>query len=443
MREGIDWAAVKEEAVEILRDYIRIDTTNPPGREEAAARYLQRILQREGLQPELFLPTPERANLLVKIGDGKGAFLLLHHMDVVPAERDKWSVDPFAAELRNGYIWGRGTLDTKGFGVAQLMAFLLVRRQGIRLKRPLWLMATADEETGGRWGVRWMLENVPAVREVAFVLNEGGTVRLNPDGTLHHYEISTAQKTVAQFRLRTTGRTGHGSIPHGDNASERLVEALSRLVRWKAPVKVIPLVKEYFRNLAPLQPPEDRPFFEDIERGLENPHFAKRFLGQHHYNAMVRNTHTLTVLRAGSKVNVIPSEAEAIFDCRLLPGTRREDFFKKVREVIGDRRVELLPLEGFEGIALPPSPTDGLLYQAIVRVARRRDPGCIVTPCLITGATDSRFFRARGIPCYDFSPFRLTQDEVNLIHSHDERISVENLLFAVQFLYELILEVAT
>lgn len=440
---AIDWKGITEEAVEILRGYIRLDTTNPPGREEMAARYLGAILKREGLEPEVFVPTPERGNLLVKLGDGEGAFLLLHHMDVVPVERDKWEVDPFSAELRDGYLWGRGTLDTKGFGVAQLMALLLLQRQGIRLKKPVWLMATADEEMGGGWGVRWMLENLSELRKVAFVLNEGGTIRLNPDGSLHHYEISTAQKTVAQFRLRTRGRTGHGSIPHEDNAPERLVRALSRLIAWKAPVKVIPLVREYFRNLAPLQPPSESPFYENIDRGLQDPSFAKRFLSQHHYNAMVRNTHTLTVLRAGGKVNVIPSEAEAVFDCRLLPGTEREEFFEKVREVIGDEQVEMEPLGDFEGMASPPSPTDGPLYRAITRVARRKDPGCIITPFLATGATDSRFFRALGIPCYDFSPFRLTQEEITLIHGHNERVSLQNLRFAIEFLYELILEVAT
>jgi len=442
---SIDWQGVKEEALEVLRGYIRIDTTNPPGREEAAARYLMGLLEREGLKPELYASAPERANLLVRMegSGGEAPFLLMHHMDVVPAERDKWSVDPFSAEVRDGYIWGRGSLDTKGFGVAQLMALLLIKRHRIPLKRPLWLMAAADEEAGGRWGVQWMLKEVPELKRVAFVLNEGGTIRLNPDGTLHHYEISTAQKTVAQFRLKAKGRTGHGSIPHEDNANDKLVRALSKLVHWKAPTKVIPLVKDYFRNLAPLQRPEDAPYYEDIEKGLKDEAFAQRFLAQHHYNAMVRNTHTLTVLRSGTKVNVIPSEAEAIFDCRLLPGTQKEEFFRTVKEVIKGEEVELMPLEEFEGTASPPSPADGELFQAIRRVARRKDPNCVVTPFLITGATDSRFFRALRIPCYDFTPFRLTQEEVNLIHSHNERLSVGNLLFAVQFLFDLILEVAT
>lgn len=429
------------EAVRILREYIRIDTSNPPGGEEKAARFLASILEEEGIPYEVYIPSPGRANLLAKLGEGKGAFLLLHHMDVVPAEGEGWTVDPFSGELLDGYIWGRGTLDTKGLGVAQLMAFLLVKRKGIRLKRPLWLLATCDEETGGALGVKWCLDHLEELEEVAFVLNEGGSVILEPDGSVHHYEISTAQKVVAQFGVRARGRSGHGSIPHGDNAAEKLVKALERLTRWQSPMRAIPLVRDYFRNLAEKAHPEHREAFLEVEEALKDPEKAEIFRAHPQYNAMLRNTHTLTVLRAGQKVNVIPSEAEALFDCRLLPDQDPEEFFAQLRRLIGELDVELYPLGPVE--PSPPSPLDNPLYRAIERVARRRDPGAIVTPFLICGATDSRFFRSRGIPCYDFSPFRLTQEEMRLVHNRDERLSVENLRFAIEFLYEVILEVAT
>ena len=439
----IDWQGVKEEAVEVLRRYIQIDTTNPPGNEEEAALFLRSLLEKEGIKTQIYTSAPRRGNLLASLEGGSDPpFLLLSHMDVVPVERERWSVDPLAGEVKEGYIYGRGAIDMKGQGVAELMAFLLVHRHRIPLRRPLLLLAAADEEAGGRWGVDWMLENEPQLKRVGFVLNEGGTIRVRDDGRVHHYEISTAQKVVAQFRLRSKGRTGHGSMPHRENANDRLVRALKKLIDWEAPVEVIPLVKEYFRNLAPLNPSESA-HYEDIEKGLRDDRFREHFTSNPQYNAMVRNTHTLTMLRSGTKVNVIPSEAEATFDCRLLPGTKREEFFRRLKEVMGDEEIEFIPLEDFEGKDPLPSPTDGELYRAILRVAQRKDPGVIVTPFLITGATDSRFFRELGIPCYDFTPFRLTQEELRLIHGHDERISSENLLFAIQFLFEVILEVAT
>jgi len=320
------------------------------------------------------------------------------------------------------------------------MAFLLVHRLRLHLKRPLIFLGTADEEAGGRWGVKWMLENEPELRKVGFVLNEGGNIRIREDGTLHHYEISTAQKVVAQFRLKASGRTGHGSIPHEDNAAEKLIRAVNKLISWKAPLEVIPLVKEYFSRLAELQPPEEAPFYRDIEKALKDDGFRRKLLANPQYNAMLRNTHTLTVLRAGQKVNVIPSEAEALFDCRLLPGTSREGYLNKLKDLIKDEDVTLESLGDFEGTDALPSPTDNPLWEAICRVAERKDPGCVIIPFLITGATDSRFFRQLGIPCYDFTPFRLTHEELRLVHGHDERISVENLLFATQFFFEIILE---
>ncbi len=430
-----------EEAVAILRDYIRIDTSNPPGREEEAARFLGGILQKEGIATKLLFSAPGRANLLAKLGEGKGALLLLHHMDVVPVERERWSVDPFGGVIKDGYIFGRGALDTKGFGVAQLMALLKLKREGVRLRRPVWLLATADEEAGGRLGVKWCLEHLPELRDVAFVLNEGGGIVLNPDGSLHHYEISTAQKLVAQFGLKARGKGGHGSIPHRENAAERLVKAVERLTSWQDPPRVIPLVREYFRNLARVTSPERREVFLNLDRYIRDPQKAKLVLLEPQYNAMLRNTHTLTVLKAGQKVNVIPSQAEALFDCRLLPDTDPEEFFRRLKERIDDPEVELYPLGPVD--PSPPSPTDNPLYQAILRVAQRKDPGAVVTPFLIAGATDSRFFRSLGIPCYDFCPFRLRQEDMRLVHNHDERLSIENLLFAIDFIYELILEVAT
>jgi acetylornithine deacetylase/succinyl-diaminopimelate desuccinylase-like protein len=440
----IDWHGIKDEATEILSNYISINTTNPPGNEIEAARYLEGILRHEGIEATVYEVAPRRANLMAVVpGETRGnSLILLNHMDVVPVEEDKWDIDPFGGIIKDGYIYGRGTIDMKGKGVAELMTMLLLKRYKIPLKRDIIFLATADEETGGQWGVKWMLEREPRLKEAACVLNEGGCILIRDNGALDHYEIATAQKVVAQFSLKATGKTGHGSMPHGESANVKLIRALNRLVEWETPFDIIPLVRHYFANLAQVRSPEEAQGFQDIEEALRDPTFAKTFTANSQYNAMVRNTLTPTILKAGQKINVIPSMAIASFDCRILPGTSSTDFFAQLRTVIGDEEIAIAPLPEFESNALPPSPLDNELYQAIEQVARRKDPGCMVTPFLITGATDSRFFREIGVPCYDFSPFRLRQEDLQLVHGHNERISIENLAFASEVIFEIVREVA-
>jgi acetylornithine deacetylase/succinyl-diaminopimelate desuccinylase-like protein len=440
----IDWQGVRDEATEILRNYIQINTTNPPGNEMEAARYLEGILRKEGIDTKIYEPAPHRANLMAVVAGetGGNSLILLNHMDVVPVEEDKWDIDPFGGIVKDGYIYGRGTIDMKGKGVAELITMLLLKRHKIPLQRDVIFLATADEETGGRWGVKWMLEREERLKEAACVLNEGGCILVRENGALDHYEIATAQKVVAQFTVKATGKTGHGSMPHGDSANVKLIRALNRLVEWETPFVVIPLVKQYFANLSTVKPPEEAEGYQDIEKALHDPSFAEAFTTNTQYNAMVRNTLTPTILKAGQKVNVIPSMAQAAFDCRILPGTSSMDFFAQLQKVIRDEEIVIAPMPEFESNPVPPSPLDNELYQAIERVAQRKDPGCMLTPFLITGATDSRFFREIGVPCYDFSPFRLRQEELKLVHGHNERISIENLGFASEVIFEIVHEVA-
>jgi acetylornithine deacetylase/succinyl-diaminopimelate desuccinylase-like protein len=440
----IDWKGVKQEATEILSTYLRINTTNPPGNEMEAARYLEGILRLEGIESTVYEPVPGRANLMAVLpGKTRGnPLILLNHMDVVPVEEDKWDLDPFGGIIKDGYIHGRGAIDMKGKGVAELMALLFLKRNRVPLKRDVIFLATADEETGGRWGAKWMLEREPCLTEAAYVLNEGGCILIRENGALDHYEIATAQKVVAQFTVKATGKTGHGSMPHRDSANVKLIRALNRLVEWESPFVIIPLVKRYFANLAKVRAPEEAKGYHDIEGALGDPAFTEAFTANSQYNAMVRNTITPTILKAGQKINVIPSMATAAFDCRLLPGTSNKDFFAQLQKVISDEEITLAPLPDFESNPLPPSPVENELYKAIERVARQKDPGCMVTPFLITGATDSRFFREVGVPCYDFSPFRLRQEDLKLVHGHNERISIENLGFASEVIFEIVREVA-
>ena len=440
----IDWNAVTDEAAALLSDYIKINTTNPPGNEREAALFLKDILQKEGIDVRIYEPVPGRANLLA-ILPGETRYppmVLLNHMDVVPVEQEKWDVDPFGGVVQDGYIYGRGSIDMKGTAVAELMALLLLARTGVTLQRPVVFLATADEETGGAYGVKWMMDHERHLKEVGFVLNEGGNIIVNDTGDVSHYEISTAQKVVCQFALKARGPAGHGSMPLQNGSNVKLVRALHNLVEWETPFIIIPLVREYFASLGSTTSGDSRQGHPDIAAALTDHSFARQFTANPHYNALVRNTLTPTILKAGHKVNVIPSDAEATFDCRLLPGTPCTDFLEELRSRLRETGAEVIPIgDSIEETAVP-SPTDHECYQAICRMAEHYHPGCVVTPTLITGATDSRFFRNAGIPCYDFSPFRLTRDDLLLIHGHNERLSLDNLAFGVRFMFEMVARLA-
>ena len=438
----MDWDQLAKEAIHHLQDYLRIVTVNPPGNEVVAANYFKDIFDRESIPSRIFEPSPGRGNILATLkGNGsKRPVLLLSHMDVVPAEKEQWDVDPFSATIKDGFLYGRGALDNKSMGIIEMMVLLILKREKAPLKRDILFFAAADEETGGRWGVEWAIDNLPSLKESEFALNEGGYITLNDAGRPERYEVSSGQKVLCQLRLKAKGTSGHGSMPHADNPNVKLVQALDRLTGWDIPYRILPMVKEFFKKTAPIQPPEDRRFFEDIERGLTDPAFAKRLTSNPVSNAMVRDTISLTILQGGSKANVIPSESTATLDCRLIPGSSKETFSGELRKRLGDEiQIELIS----ESPSLPPSPFSTDLFRAIEKFAVRYDPDCPVVPYLLPGATDSRFLREKGIVSYDFCPFRLSEKEMMRIHGNNERIAIDNLKFGMKAMLEMIKEIAT
>jgi acetylornithine deacetylase/succinyl-diaminopimelate desuccinylase-like protein len=438
----MNWDKLLDEAIRHLQEYIRIQTVNPPGNEIEGARFFKRIFDAEAVPCEGFEPSPGRGSLLATLkGNGKKKpILLLNHIDVVPVEKEGWSVDPFEGIVRDGYLYGRGALDDKSMGIVEMMALLILKRDKVPLKRDVLFLAAADEETGGGWGVEWAIENVPPLREAEYALNEGGSVILNEDGAADRYGISSGQKVLFQLEVKAKGTSGHASRPLPDNPNVKLVGALEKVTKWETPYNILPMVKEYFRKIAPKQPPAEREFFEDIEKGLSDPVFSKRLTSSPIFNPMVRDTISLTILRGGSKINVIPSESTASLDCRLIPGSSKEDFLKEIKRRLGDDiEVEVVS----ESRSLPPSPLDTDLFQAIQRFAARNDPNCPVVPVLLSGATDSRFLREKGVMTYDFCPFRLTENDLKTEHGNDERIALENLGFGMKMLVEILKEIAT
>ena len=438
----MDWDQLLEETIRHLQEYIHINTVNPPGNEVEGARFFKKILEAESIPCQIFEPSPGRGNLLATLkGDGKRRpLLLLSHMDVVPAEKEQWSFDPFEGVVKDGYLYGRGSLDDKSMGIVEMMALLILKREQVPLKRDVLFLATADEETGGRWGVQWAVENIPSLKESEYALNEGSYVILNGEGIADQYGVSNGQKVLFQLELKAKGTSGHGSRPLPDNCNVKLVHALEKVTKWETPYNILPMVKEYFSKMAPKQPPDERKFFEDIEKGVSDPSFSAKLTSNLIYNAIVRDTISLTILRGGIKENVIPSESTATLDCRLIPGSSKENFLKEIKRRLGDEiEVEVIS----ESLSLPPSPLNTDLFQVIQKFAAKNDPGCPVVPVLLSGATDSRFLREKGITTYDFCPFRLKEKELLLVHGTDERISLENLKFGVKMLVEMIKDVAT
>jgi len=418
---------LEHEAVELLSKYLRVDTSNPPGNEDRAVGFFADILDTEGVIYKIYEPRPGRASLRAVLpGTGEaGPLILLNHTDVVPARAEEWSFDPFGGVVEGGYVKGRGALDMKGQGIMELLALLDIKRRGIRPVRDIVFLAVADEEAGSRWGVEYLLEHHPEDFQADLVLNEGGfgLKNLLPEQTV--MMVSTAEKGVCWLRLTREGPPGHGSLPHGRNTLEKLVQALSRLLSEDQPVRITPVVERYFKGLGRgwdfLGPFLEEGNPETLARILEE----NGLMAMPQVSALARNTISLTTLQAGIRTNVIPSRAEAHLDVRLLPGQRIEDVVEDVRRRLGDEQVEVVCETGTESTE---SPWDGEYFSRIQKVLEAGFPGSVVVPSLMFAASDSRFFRQRGIPSYGVCPVLLDLEDVEMVHGIDEKIAVDELL---------------
>jgi acetylornithine deacetylase/succinyl-diaminopimelate desuccinylase-like protein len=399
----IDWKQVEREAATMLAAYIKIDTSNPPGNEAAAARFLADEFRAEGIAAQLYEPEPGRGSVSARLsGTGeKRPIILLSHLDVVPANAAEWSVPPFSGEVRDGYVYGRGAIDCKGVGVVNTLAMLLLRRHEIMLERDVIFVATADEEAGGKLGAGWVAENALATfGDVEFVLNEGGEIR-SEDG--HRvYEVSVAEKTPCWLKLTARGKPGHGSTPPETTATTRLIRALDRVLQHQPEVRVVPEVQAYYAALAEHEQGDRKAQFADLAASLQKADFRTQFLADPRHAALVRNTIAPTVFHGSQKTNVIPATASAELDCRLLPGQSADTFVQSIKDSIDDREVEVEVLLNF---AATSSPTNTELFEAIETVAR--DEKAAIAPAVLRGFTDSHFFRNKGVVSYGFTPFEL------------------------------------
>ena len=411
-----DWKAVEREAIQTIQSYVRINTSNPPGDVTKAADFLMGIFEREGIQARRFESAPGRSIVLARL-TGSGAakpILLLHHMDVVPTDPSRWQHDPFGGEIADGKIWGRGSIDMKGLGVVQLMAFLSLKRQHVALDRDVILMAVPDEEVGGALGAQWMRANHYAEIDPEYILDEGGfgSRDLFAPGKLV-FGISVAEKKIMWLKLRAEGVAGHGSQPHDKNPNDRMIRALARLLGEPMPTSAFSVLDTMKARVGALAPNKFN-------------------------NAIQHSTISITSFRSGvgdpPKVNVIPSVAEATLDCRVLPGTTKDQWLAEIRRRLGDPevRIEIIN-EGDDPVV---TTQDSSFYKALEAAVKRMYPDAILTPMVVPYGTDSNGFRPRGVKSYGFTPVIVPAEAAMSMHGDAEYLPLDAVGPAIQILFE-------
>jgi acetylornithine deacetylase/succinyl-diaminopimelate desuccinylase-like protein len=447
--QGLEHEEIRGEVTSLLSDLIKIDTTNPPGNETKAAQFLASNLTDEGFKCDVLESGPNRGNLITRLKgtDGKPRLLLLSHLDVVPANSAEWSVHPFSGKIKDGYVWGRGALDMKGMTAIEVTALKLLKRNGIKIEGDIILAATADEEKGGVAGAEFLTRTCPEKVFAEYVINEGGGSSLS----LHHknvYTVNSAEKGLIWFKVKTKGTSGHGSLPHtADNAIVRMNKVISKLADFQSNIELVPTVKQFLSGLIS----DDPSFEEPIGNILANPQLSDSVLSKleqtapaiaNEIQSKLKMTITPTIIHGGIKENVVPSECEAVFDCRILPGQTVVEALKQIKCSLTDIGLDKLSFEIIQAQEPTESPIETPLYREISEVLMDFEPGCSVVPTLFAGGTDSRFFRHMGAVCYGFHPLRsearFNEKPKRLEHATNERISVDNLVFGTSVLYETI-----
>ena len=430
-----------ERAPQRLAEYIRVDTTNPPGNETAGVEFLAAILDEAGIPYETAESAPGRGNLWARLeGGDEPALVLLHHIDVVSADPRYWDVDPLAGVIRDGYVWGRGALDMKGTAIAQLQAFLALAASGSKLERDVLFVATADEEAGGYYGAGWLIEERPELFEnVGYLLNEGGSgMRLGDDVV---FTVEVTQKVPLWLRVTARGNPGHGSTPQTATAVTRILRAGDRVAETRFPPRVIPPVQSLFEGLAPYQEAPMAGYYASIGSAIHDDEFMRLLqLSNPSAHALLRNTCSITRLEGSDKINVVPTEAVMELDCRLLPDQDKQAFIDSLHTIINDDQVAIEEIMAFTPAI---SRTDSPLFELIEALMAERRPDARVIPGVSTGFTDSHFFRDLGIASYGFGAFVIPQGDRRGVHGNNERIGVDELVAGTDFMIELVERFAT
>jgi acetylornithine deacetylase/succinyl-diaminopimelate desuccinylase-like protein len=435
---AISWDAVRDEVTGHLQQLIRFNTVNPPGNEIQAAEYLLKVVQAEGIDGKILERAPGRANFVARIpGSGQGRpLMLMAHSDVVSVEPDKWTHDPFGGEIVDGKVWGRGAVDTKDLVACELMVMLMIKRASLTLDRDLILTTFADEEAGGHYGAEWMWENHRDLIDAEVAINEGGGNAVDIEGK-RFYVCQTGEKGGARIRLYARASPGHASMPLSDTAMRRAGRAVARLTDHTFPTIMTATVE---RMLTAIGQTLGGSTQSQVQRILANPTWEALSelplsdMELRSLYATTRNTAVPTIIHGGHRINVIPSEVTVDVDGRVLPGQDPAAFAAQVRELVGDEvDVEFNEARSSEGIEADPQSD---LFETISSTMAELDNGATVVPFLVAGGTDAASLP--GIKVYGFMPSRDNPEEMNLAHSHDERIAISNLEFGTRALYEIV-----
>ena len=441
----IDWSETGEEAVQHLVELVQINTTNPPGNESLVVAYLQAELAAEGIQSEVFALEESRGNLVARIsGNGsKRPLLIMGHTDVVGVQPEKWYADPFSGNREGGFIYGRGTLDDKDNLAAGLMIIKLLKRYGVELDRDIIFLAEAGEEGTPEVGINFMVEQHYDKIAAEYALAEGGQSVIR-DKKVSTVGIETTEKMPRRVTLVARGKPGHGSKPTLENAVTILANAIAKAGAWETEVRLNDTTRTYFRRMADISAPEDAWRYLNVENEDERDAIQQHFLETFPYHYSISRTSVVpTVINAGFRRNVIPSEAKAIIDIRMLPDENVEEFYAQLAEVIDDPRVEIIP-EHIYRPAAPPSDIDNEMFQVLENVALRMYPDATVLPIMQTGATDMAQVRAKGVQAYGIGPAR-SIEEINSgfgAHGDNERIEEEAFISLVQYMWNVVIEIS-
>ncbi|MDQ2666130.1 MAG: M20/M25/M40 family metallo-hydrolase [Gemmatimonadota bacterium] len=437
----VDWTALQGESVRHLQEYVRVNTSNPPGNEIEGARFLKAILEREGIEAMILDTTelgPGHANLYARLkGNGsRKAIALVHHIDVVPAVPAYWTSDPFGGEIKDGFIYGRGTLDMKGQGIAHLMAMIALKRSGAPLTRDIVFIANTNEENGATGAAAFVMYHADLLRDVEYLFTEGGD---NPvvNGATRYYGVGVEEKRPFGLKLVAHGVPSHGSRPTKVNPVVHLVAALDRIARYETPLHVVPGVARYFAALSRGYSGQKKAWMSDVAAAIKVPAARAWLTSDVYWNAILRNTLSLTVVTGSNKNNVIPPEASAYVDIRLLPDQDPQAFLADIRRIVADTSIEITPPATQK--ARMDNPIDTDLFRAVERATHDREPNALVTTPMFTAASDRPYYRALGIITYGFDPFRVPSVDMQKgMHGNDERISVENMGFGVRYLFDVL-----
>lgn len=491
---SLNWGSIGDESVELLQQLIRIKTINAkPDESETASQYkavldklkdikdekklaetfktemqklsgstlivgnelelvtwVKKFLGKEGIESEIFETAPGRGCLLATLkGNGsKKPVMIMAHIDVVNVQQQGWTeADPFKAEIKDGYLYGRGSMDDKGMAACGIMTLVLLKRNGIKLSRDVKLLLTADEEAGGEFGIKYMVKHHKDKLDAEFALNEGGQI-IKKEGKKLVF-IQTAEKSIHNIIVKAKGKSGHSSVPHDKNPITTLAMAMIKIAQYRPPHKVSDVTAKFFDRMADIEVDEK---VKVAMKGVSSTDPNTQYLAVEtltslrkdeafKYNALLRNTVTPTISRTGIRSNVIPSEAEALMNVRLLPGEDLEKFIEELTKVVARDDVTITPetpKEKREKDA-PESPVDSHCYKAVEKIAAEMwGKDAIAMPVMSTGATDSRDLRKIGIDCYGLLPFPLTWEDLGRMHGDNERVLVEDFKKGIEFTYKFV-----